>query len=333
MEKFETIPTETFVSPELSDGVKEILDKHDLVYTIQRIPIDDKEHGTENMRTLVHIPLEEKLPIELPKGYGIAGGVARNVALRLLGNKVLKPRDVDIVVITDINAHPNPAVIDMLEQRYMSNDSAQGHGIRKESLSEYFLSRDFVLNEVLILDEEIIATPEAINDLKNKIIRPTEYKGNWWYSYSKGEQGLRSKLVMKALRLQVEFEAMYGNGTIDGIKDWQWEFDHVRLFDLAIAVDKSYEMGDELAERFYNKLLELGIVTTDETKEGILAHHKDDLVAQIIYWMEDRDDPFYFKNAPTLDPSTISDNTLYEKYRKLAKTYTGSRFKEFEREI
>ncbi len=296
----------------------------------------DKEASTNESYSLVHIPFTEKLPATLPKGYGFSGGVARNAALQALGHDVMPPRDIDIVAITDAHPDTTPAIRDELAKKYMQDDYARGHGVRIESLAEYFSTRDFVLNEVLLLDDELITTPEALNDLEKKLVQPTQYESDSWRSYTFEEEGLHPKLVWKAVLLSEELKMMYGHGDMSGIKEWQWDYKGMPLFFLALALDKAYQKGDALATRFYTKLLELGTVSSSYTKESILAHSPRDLALQISYKMQERGDPFCFQNISNIENNFAqtenTDETIYERYRKLADTYTGSKYKDIENE-
>ena len=90
----------------------------------------------------------QPLPADLPDGYCFIGGVARNIVLAELGNQTLPPRDIDIVAIKDFD--PDMSLVGQLSREHMPDDYAYGHGIKIETLGEYFDRRDFTINEVLV---------------------------------------------------------------------------------------------------------------------------------------------------------------------------------------
>ncbi len=266
------------------------------------------------------------LPAELPHGYGYQGGVARNVALQeLLGEPVMEPRDVDYVAILDFD--PDFALNKEIVDQHASPASYWEGGTT--SLASYFLDRDFVLNEVLVHGHELYATEAALNDLEQKIIRPSAYEEGGWEDYNSGAVGTKPKLVMKALRLAIEFLEMYGQGKVEGIEDWQWRFDRIPLFDLALSLNKAYERGDALAYRFYARFIEMGLAAQGEIPFD--AESPRELALEIQYHMlEQGRDPFDFC-LPELNPPYASEAEVdpelarYEYYADLANTHLRQR--------
>jgi len=85
------------------------------------------------------------------KGYAFAGEVARNSLLREIGINVPVARDADVVAVSEMNPDMSTDVLVGVNAKYMPVDSAHGHGVRRESLYNYFTSRDFNLNQVLVV--------------------------------------------------------------------------------------------------------------------------------------------------------------------------------------
>ena len=298
--------------------------------------IDLSDESSAESIQLIRFRHNQSLPVDLPTGYCFIGGVARNVILSEFGETTNAPRDLDIVAVADLQ--PDHSLMRELSVRYMPNDTRHGHGIKVENLYQYFMTRDFILNEILVDNNQIYATPEALQDLKNKAIRPVKRNPEQWFSYTQQREGIPPKLVMKALRLQIEFEALYGQGKIDGIEEWQWQYDAIPLFFLALALDKAYQLGDALATRFYAKLLQIGLVNPDGSEAALTAPSTDRLALEIRYHMHEAGrDPFVFSkpelNLPlgpftedgvaTDDEEVDPDMALYIKYADMANNYTG----------
>lgn len=208
---------------------------------------DDPEHQAPDVVRIKHGLFIEQ---GLPPGFFLKGGAARAIAQRMIGDEVMSPRDIDIAAITDFK--PNLELMSRLEEKYMPEDrKAASYMPDVKSLTDYFTSRDFVLNEVLVDGEYLYATPGALVDLKEKVIRPTEFHRNTL---------LPGRLVVKAVRFLAEFEEMYGKGAISQIEDWRFCADHIPVFHIALSIDRARQRGDRFAETFYQKLIEFGIV-------------------------------------------------------------------------
>lgn len=254
--------------------------------------IENKYRSVE----IFQIEHNQEIPVELPNGYFLEGGAARNILLNMLGEKTNPPRDIDLVAISDY--HPDLSLANNLAKTYMQQDFSRGYGINEETLDQYFTTRDFILNEVAVNNNSIIFSKDALHDLKNKIIQPTEYEQNEYYSFSRQDYGLNPKLVMKALRLQTELEDLYGAAHIKNIENWQWQLKNMNLFSLALAVDKCHELGEKYATKFYFKLLEIGLADIEEDHiDSIKAESLRELTLNINFRLRNKGKrPFTFSN-------------------------------------
>ena len=261
------------------------------------------EGATTKIVTFSH---RQELPVELPRGYGFSGGVARVIALTELGEKVEPPRDLDVVGIEEFK--PDHSLANILSQEYMEEDFAHKHGVKVETIADYFSTRDFVINEVLVVGNKLLATPEALEDLMDKVIRPTVYEQNGWYSDEFEEEGLHPKLVLKALRIQVEFAQLYGCGKLVGIEDWQFDTDAVPAFYIALHLNKAFERGDAMAFKFFNSLIEHGTVATrDSPRHSHIKANSPQELAVALRWnlRDSRKGPFEFTIDKLNDPKTL----------------------------
>ncbi|MGI6103615.1 MAG: hypothetical protein ACOYBJ_03270 [Patescibacteria group bacterium] len=256
---------------------------------LNNLPLEQRDLYPKHVLRFSHV---QPVPAELPPGYAFIGGAARNVLLAELGQAVEPPRDLDLVAITDWS--PEKSQANRLAAQYMPGDYAHGHGVKFESLMQYFTLRDFTINEVLVTKDAVYATPQALRDLAEKVIQPTATTARSWESYAMREWGVEPKLAMKALRLHLQFEELYGHGRIEGIEEWQWRFEAVPLFYIALELNKAFEQGDAMAERFYQRLLTLGLVDLDH--EDIASGMSARELAVDLRWKmhEDGRDPFTF---------------------------------------
>jgi len=262
---------------------------------------------------------DQALPFELPQGYCLEGGAARNIILASLGEKVLPPRDHDIIALEELG--PDMSQRDQLSEKYMPDDYKNGYGIELEYMQGYFQSRDFTINQLFINGEDAYASKECLEDLIDKAICPTEFEQGKWNSYAYQREGVNPKLVVKSLRLYSEFIEAYGQGNIYGIEDWQWKFDAIPIFYLALGLEKATQLGDNIAIRFYMTLIDLGMVD-EENAPNLSA-----LMCNIRFHMREQGkDPFnfsdpYLSNMVAFLEQDRSYEDDFSKYEELAEKY------------
>jgi len=285
---------------------------------------DVQEAGEIKICKFAH---SQEVPNSLPPGYFFTGSVARHILQKELGGEnILPPRDIDICGITDLGCDSS------LMDEVVKHASDEGR-IQAYSLEEYFNSRDFTLNEILADSSFLYCSESALYDLSNHVIRPTEYEYQRFGDYGESKS-VRPRIVLKAIRLQSELEYMYGNSEIEGIKDWQFYYENLSLFELALNLEKAYERGDALATRFYVALLKNGTVETGLDEGHIGGKNFRELFISVYFRLEDVGNPFVFRKIPKpvgVELERPIANPLkgsYEYYEALANNYTGSnRFK------
>lgn len=264
-------------------------------------------------------------PTDLPPGYGFSGGTARAALQDLLGEKVIAPRDLDVIGISEFE--PDPELQTELSESLMPEDYEHGYGVIIVSLDDYFATRDFCMNEVLIADGKLICTEEAVIDISEHRIRPTAYEMEQWYSaLDSSRYGVKPRLVMKAVRLEAELNEQYGDGTIEGIEDWQWDLREMPLFYIALALDKCQQLGDQIAINFCCLLLDRGVISKESVLDNNGQVYPDQLALNLVIGIGDRRPvvDFTFSNPGLqerinryLAGGTFEDD-LYEYYADLA---------------
>ena len=180
---------------------------------------------------------------ELPRGIAVVGGAARAILQRVEFDESAPVRDVDLVAIVG-RYSGDQRELDRLSAVYMPDDYFYGNGVGCELMDGYFATRDFTLNEVLVVDGRIIVTAQGYGDLKNKVVRPTEYEASGWWA------GVGPKLAATAVLMETLFQHEYGVGSREGIDDSKVAIDD---FHFALAYNKALQYGDEVARRFLQK--------------------------------------------------------------------------------
>ena len=190
---------------------------------------------------------------ELPGCIGVMGGVARSIARETLTGEREPVRDIDLVNITDdnYNSQLSDSELSALSNKYMPDDAAFGNGIRSSTLQDYFMTRDFTVNECLIKDNKLFLTETAQSDLVENIICPSNYE-------LAGDNTVSSRIFLKALMMQsVLRQTSESVPTIEGIDTCP---DDVRDFDIALYLNKSMSRDVDTACIFTEELGDWGVI-------------------------------------------------------------------------
>jgi len=221
---------------------------------------DNREYFNEESIRLV----EEKLPNwviqeypfieELPKGIAVMGGVARSIAREVLTGDKEPIRDIDLVHICDSPEDElDEEIMDELSRKYMADDYSHGHGIGEDTTDNYFKTRDFTINQVLIKDGKLIYSEFARDDFQENIIRPTYYELD-------SNRKLSSRLFLKSILLQtVLSEVTSSVPLLEGFAPPRYYYD-IRSIDIALTLNKAMSRGAKTARLFTQKLAEWGLI-------------------------------------------------------------------------
>lgn len=200
----------------------------------------------------------ERFPFlhELPQGVAVMGGVARSITRQFLTGDIEPIRDIDLVHINDREGDQpvSPEELERLSQKFMPEDYAFGHGIQPESFEHYFRTRDFTINESLILNNQLYFTESAKNDFLENIIRPT-YK-----ELPNHQDELSSRLFLKALMMQSVIAEF--TDSIPTLEDINY-IDRIRTFDIALMLNKCISRGAEVAQSFTANLVDWDVISED----------------------------------------------------------------------
>jgi len=263
-----------------SISLKESLEK----YGIDTSKIEITESGRVFLPVTKHFSKER-----LPKGYSYIGGAARSLLEMSLG--VLDPampRDIDIV--RTAYKEPEQGLDDKLSREFMAEDYKFGHGVREmHDYDTYFAGVDFTINAVIATDTEIIATPECVLDTVRRIIRTTPLELAK-QTINKGSKSLAKGLRLYAgelLRWKFEHEGAWERLPAETI--YQMETAFIPPFFLALQLDKTFEIGGNLPQKFTDVLRKNGFIPENIKSSFDLVYYLDEE-------LKGRD--FYFRYVP-----------------------------------
>lgn len=240
---------------------------------------------------------------KLDSEYAYKGGAARNILEQELGFKNVAPaRDLDLAKIVK---NDNIEKDRQMAKKYSPDDLKNGHGV--ENLEEdYFETRDFTINELLVTNNKIILTKDCLLDTARGIIRFTDYekrdliynddaeddsdlyfggpknnnKSTYLDKYKEEKLNNRSrffvndKLMAKALRLFVNQSSRRNTKLSD---EELYQYLDINNFHIALHLDRALEQGYEIAVAYIEKLIELGQLNVkyDKNPEKVLKDFID----------------------------------------------------------
>lgn len=240
--------------------------------------------------------LEEYDLPELPESLAIMGGTARSVARRIVAGDTEPVRDLDLVYIpelSDSDAKLSSAELDDLSKEYMPDDYMYGRGIQTEELENYFLTRDFTMNQCLIYQDKLMLTRAAYDDLQENIIRPS------YDTQPNIETPISEKLFLKALMMKAMLAVAgvsatleeFGMGQInEEMAERVREGEVLRLGapNIAPALNRVMSQGAEVTQEFVNALVESGVVPDYyQGRPLLLAHRIKDKCDDFTYQPDD----------------------------------------------
>lgn len=223
---------------------------------------EERADFDEERLTLQEIPLPKEILErysfigELPHGVAVMGGVARSIAREIITGEREPIRDIDLVNITDEDgdSEVDYETLDALSRKYMPDDYTFGHGVGNDTMDHYFKSRDFTINQSLIMDGKLIISDLAYNDFQENIIRPTYFE----HPYDGDE--ISSRLFLKALMMRSVVSQI--SDSIPLIEDMERP-DYIGSFDTALFLNKAMSRGAETARVFTGDLADWDIISEE----------------------------------------------------------------------
>ena len=249
---------------------------------------EERAEFKEEKLTLETIPLPKEILErysfinELPPGIAVMGGVARSIAREIITGEREPIRDIDLVNIVDENgtSKVDPNTIDELSRKFMPDDYAFGYGVGNDTLDDYFKTRDFTINQNLIMDGKLIVSNFAYNDFKENIIRPT------YFDHPYSGDSVDSRLFLKALMMRTVLSQI--SSSIPLIEDMEYP-DSIYPFDVALFLNKAMSRGAKTARLFTEDLVDWDVIPEE---------YKDRPIALAKFLLED---VYSFEFRPSMD--------------------------------
>ncbi|OGY75274.1 MAG: hypothetical protein A2550_04560 [Candidatus Jacksonbacteria bacterium RIFOXYD2_FULL_43_21] len=221
-----------------------------------------------------------------PDGYGYKGGMARAILLRTLKiDPTSEPRDIDLVKIKKTGQEKDVK----LDPKFMSSD---GHGI-EDLKDDYFNTRDFTINEAMIVGDKIQLTKQCLLDTVRRIVRFTDFEKKELHDNPQtiGDDDkpfVSNKLIAKAVRLVAE-EFVRGR-QMEIAENRVYEYTSADNFFIALHLDHALERGISVARAYIDGLREKGIIESHiQTPSDFIKNYYENI---------DGDGSFIFRFAP-----------------------------------
>ena len=193
---------------------------------------------------------------KMPKGCAVIGGAARSLAFMMINPKnqeLIPTRDVDVAYFEDEISQEEA---DVYAEYFSPDDFSHNHGAQEISnIEEYMNTRDFTMNQVIYKDGRLIASRAAARDIYKGVINPCDdrYEEDNWGYWGDRSDYISTRLALKAVLQQTvlkeyidDNESSSGNG-----------------FQLALAIQKSFEWGDEIPRKFLQNIVTSPIFEND----------------------------------------------------------------------
>lgn len=197
---------------------------------------------------------EPLAPLAIPHGYGAKGGAAREALAAALNLRPFRhPRDIDIV---RRGRHPLPSD-EEIAQRLMPRDFL--HGARVElirDLSRYLSTRDLTINEAVAEGSLVSTSLLCVLDTIGHVLRPSRYRGGTLHR----KPSLHGQSLLKMARLYAEGACAGESWSIEGIPE-EVSFSD---FDFAVHLNKAFQHGRDVAERFLHTCTILSLINASE---------------------------------------------------------------------
>lgn len=129
-------------------------------------------------------------------------------------------------------------------------------------IKEYMGGRDFTMNQVIYKDGELMMSRAAIRDIYKGVINPCDGRGDYW-DYD--EDDISTRLTMKAVLQETVLSEDIKNIKInDRIYCSRFGYDGYSSYDgfqLALAIQKSFDYGGSIPQKFIQNIVNSDIFT------------------------------------------------------------------------
>lgn len=242
--RFESLEKEHDQAMMIERGVGE-LSKYEniLKLYLQKFGVDTEIRKIGDKLFQIELSEDDYKLDDLPDGYVYHGSAARAVLERKLKiNDYAFPRDVDLAYggeSANLDLHND------LATKYSPDDNEQGHGVTTIA-DDYFNTRDFTINEVIVEGEKITLTKDCLLDTVRGIVRFTDYEKKVSYNDER-PYFINPKILAKALRFISEKEAKL-------LDEEVYQFQQIDSFHMALHLDRAWSYSEQAASEYVKNL-------------------------------------------------------------------------------
>jgi len=190
----------------------------------------------------------------IPAGFGVKGGAAREALIEGLSLRPPQhPRDIDLI---RRGFHRTPAD-DVVAKALMKRDFELGARVELiRDLGAYLRSRDLSINEVVAIDATVYTSLLCALDTIGHILRPSRYRSGTLHK----PPSLLGTSLLKMARLYAEGNVRGESWSMMGIPE-EVSFSE---FDLAMHLNKAFQRGELVADKFLQTLEVLSLLPATE---------------------------------------------------------------------
>lgn len=247
----------------------------------------------------------------MPQGCAVIGGAARSLAFSMINKNLKEPipiRDVDVAFFSDEISQDEA---DNYARYFSPDDFSHGHGAQEIfDIEEYMESRDLTMNQVLYKDGRLFASRRAIKDIYNGVINPCEDRYDEW-GFNNYPEEINTRTSLKMILQETVLSEYAENIRINNFdKDGHPRFSNSRFFinnyenyngfQLALAIQKSFEYGEDIPQKFLRNLAESSLFENSDNLKSFI--YEDGQIRNLYDIMSDLNEnvmatPFEFRNA------------------------------------
>ena len=190
----------------------------------------------------------------LPRYYAFKGGVARKALAQTLrlNTQTSAVRDMDVFYQSDSF---DPSTHELIAKTYMQDDwmvSKKPHRIitKQPSLKGYFRTREFTMNQTMLMENQLTCTAQGLCDLITGTIRPTRHH----LRLNRGE--IDSIVAAKAIRFYIQ--GIHNQNDMQ-LGPFSMKRNSKSHFHFAIHFSRALEQGEAVAIEYLAECRKRGV--------------------------------------------------------------------------
>jgi len=185
----------------------------------------------------------------LPEDYGYKGGTARMILASVLGLPTYPSRDFDLICMSKDHDYVRSQ---KLHKELNPEDFYSDHTV-EHYRGDYFTTRDFSLNEIIVYKNKVICTPECVIANYYGLIVPTEHIAR--QNKPDDPETLKPHLFCKALRFLALYQSL-GYDQAQLLLPEKFEVPVLDSFHMALHLDRAWVVNEKVTQRYIQQLIQ-----------------------------------------------------------------------------